>query len=313
VAVATPSIRTHVIVYTDETFLRSRHCAKMLWYALKSAQRNRCRGDDDAGSRLIILHAMTADGMLHVPDVAGSDDLTEEYATAELVFRGLHTSEDYHDCMDGDRFLAWLEKRLLPAFAALFPCQKMILVMDNASFHHQHSDLHITPSAMSRAECVSFLEHIGDERYSTQQLYSRARSAPTKKQLQERVRELLRANPDLQPGDTKVAALMKKHGHMLVYTPPYTPAFQPIELLWAELKRQAGLYSALGRSEVEARAQAEAFFHSVTDVRCQSLIRHAHGKMDEFIASADAGDLHQFGSLHGLVSAEPALLAALSD
>jgi transposase len=257
---------THVIVYTDETFLRSRHCAKMLWYALKSAQRNRCRGDDDAGSR-----------------------------------------------MDGERFLAWLEKRLLPAFAAVFPCQKMILVMDNASFHHQHSELHITPSAMSRAECVSFLEHIGDERFSTAQLYSRARAAPTKQQLQERVRELLRANPDLQPGDTKVAALMKRHGHMLVYTPPYTPAFQPIELLWAELKRQAGLYSALGRSETEARAQAEAFFRSVTDAHCQSLIRHAHGKMDEFIASEAAGDLRQFGSLDGLVSADPAVVAALAD
>ena len=44
---------------------------------------------------------------------------------------------DYHDQMDGSMFEKWLEIRLLPAFEAQFPGGGMILVMDNASYHHE--------------------------------------------------------------------------------------------------------------------------------------------------------------------------------
>ena len=39
--------------------------------------------------------------------------------------------------MDGEMFEKWLEIRLIPAFTAQFPNKKMILVMDNASYHHE--------------------------------------------------------------------------------------------------------------------------------------------------------------------------------
>jgi len=41
--------------------------------------------------------------------------------------------------MDASGFSWWLENRLTPAFEALYPGKKMILVMDNASYHKQQN------------------------------------------------------------------------------------------------------------------------------------------------------------------------------
>ena len=60
-------------------------------------------------------------------------------ATAEWIWEANGKVEDYHKNMDGVGFERWLENRLIPAFEALFPGKKMILVMDNASYHHQHN------------------------------------------------------------------------------------------------------------------------------------------------------------------------------
>ena len=46
--------------------------------------------------------------------------------------------KDYHDNMDGVGFEWWLENRLFSAFEAKYGAEKkMIVVMDNASYHHQ--------------------------------------------------------------------------------------------------------------------------------------------------------------------------------
>ena len=58
--------------------------------------------------------------------------------TAEWVWPAKSKFKDYHDNMDGEGFKWWLANRLIPAFTARYgPEKKMILVMDNASYHHQ--------------------------------------------------------------------------------------------------------------------------------------------------------------------------------
>ena len=58
--------------------------------------------------------------------------------TAEWVWPAKSKFKDYHDIMDGEGFKWWLANRLIPAFTARYgPEKKMILVMDNASYHHQ--------------------------------------------------------------------------------------------------------------------------------------------------------------------------------
>ena len=60
----------------------------------------------------------------------------EPIPTAEWIWEANGKVIDYHKNMDGDGFERWLENRLIPAFEALYPGKKMILVMGNASYQH---------------------------------------------------------------------------------------------------------------------------------------------------------------------------------
>ena len=56
---------TAIIVFMDESYIHSHHCSKKLWFSLSSPTKNDVRGDD-RGKRIIIMHAMTKDGLLEV-------------------------------------------------------------------------------------------------------------------------------------------------------------------------------------------------------------------------------------------------------
>ncbi|CAN0447032.1 unnamed protein product, partial [Scytosiphon promiscuus] len=62
----------------------------------------------------------------------------EKELTAELTFPAgaKDKGSDYHDYMDADTFMQWIEKRLVPVFREKYPGYKMILILDNAPYHH---------------------------------------------------------------------------------------------------------------------------------------------------------------------------------
>jgi hypothetical protein len=68
----------------------------------------------------IIMHAMTRDGMLEDPQAEPTDDLSDVHASAAIVSAQLSAEggdpEDYHKTLNGNKFVAWLRNRLLPAF-----------------------------------------------------------------------------------------------------------------------------------------------------------------------------------------------------
>src|SRR5207253_2308200 len=108
---------TAIIVYMDESYIHAHHACKKGWF--QSNDRD-VIGDDD-GTRLIILHAMTDNGLLTVPDAIATNWLNEPALTAELVFEEVYEDgqddSDYHNTMTGVKFVAWLRNRLLPTFA----------------------------------------------------------------------------------------------------------------------------------------------------------------------------------------------------
>ncbi len=122
---------TAVIVYVDESYIHTHHAHKKGWFP--SSDRD-VIGDDN-GTRLIILHAMTENGLLTVPDTISSNWLNEPALTAELVFEEVledgQDDSNYHNTMTGAKFIAWVRNRLLPTFHELYPGKKMYLVMDN--------------------------------------------------------------------------------------------------------------------------------------------------------------------------------------
>ena len=123
------------------------------------------------GSLLIIVHAMTRDGFLLRSGefrVPVEEWTTGKHPTAEMCFRSKfatkHHIKDYHDTMDGEFFLYWVEKRLAPAFTARYPGKKMILVLDNAPYHHSMVGDGFRPDGMSKDDIIERLGRLKRKR-----------------------------------------------------------------------------------------------------------------------------------------------------
>ena len=68
---------TAVIVYIDESYIHQGQRTKYSWYCKNSEKKNTYQGHGpNSGKRIIVLHAMTKDGMLTMPDVDPSNILS---------------------------------------------------------------------------------------------------------------------------------------------------------------------------------------------------------------------------------------------
>ena len=91
--------------------------------------------------------------------------------------------------------------------------------------------------------------------------------------------------PTLQPGDVVICdnlsshkvpgvrAALAAHGAELLYLPPYSPDFNPIELAFAKLK--AALRAAAAREWEELLRATAAALSSFTPEHCANFFRHA--------------------------------------
>jgi transposase len=194
----------------------------------------------------------------------------------------------------------------------------MIIVMDNAAYHKPRDFDWITPHKMNKTACISFLQQYGLKEFtverdgesiifkkSTWHLHARNKSAPTVKELQHAVKEYLKQHPDINK--TKIDKLLQPHGHFIVWTPPFVSIFQPIELVWAYVKRLVASQYTLNRSILVTRTQTDDAFDTVTPTMVKKRISHCHKCIDEFLSTDDAGSLHQYKTLENLITALPGL------
>ena len=133
-----------IIVYMDESYVHQNHFPKNCWFHPDRPKVTRPAGK---GKRLIIIYAITVDGLLRYcpagednPPAPGEFD-SGIYPTSEMVYRAKSARGDYHDQMDCDTFMLWMQRRLVPAFESKYPGKTMILCLDNAPYHHgRHKD-----------------------------------------------------------------------------------------------------------------------------------------------------------------------------
>ena len=57
---------------------------------------------------------------------------------AEIDDRNSNRIVDYHKNMDSVMFMNWVRHILIPSFKEQHPGKKMILMLDNAPYHHCH-------------------------------------------------------------------------------------------------------------------------------------------------------------------------------
>ena len=268
------------VVFTDESYVNQNHAPLTTWLA----EGKGASTPSGKGKRLVIVHAISTDDFVcEYLDTgvgvseSGFQQKREQANTAEWVWQA-KSSGDYHDNMDGDEFEWWLENRLIPAFQAKFGDDKnMILVMDNASYHHQLNPEYypkdINPSNCSKAwhahvlrkaGCTSLTipreggnlvlsvpavepeaqraHREGDEAApkggATGTVYKMGgTTGATARELYAATVDWLKTNkPDAL--DSKVERMFREKDWRIIWTPPYAPRFQPIELIWGVAKQR---------------------------------------------------------------------------
>ena len=229
----------------------------------------------------------------------------------EEVLEDGQDDADYHNTMTGVKFVAWLRNRLLPTFAELYPGKKMYLVLDNESYHKHRDETWISSSkSQNKHELAHQLLDMGVSQLTTTSSPPRivpahqfeasvSAGGPSKEDLIAAVEKWLEEHPD--HNKTVVEQLMSDVGHSLVYTPPFCPEVQPIELLWAKIKRYVADRSTHNRSMTEAREQTEEAFEQVTKMFCNSIVKHCHDWIDQFLGTDAAEDPQQCETLAGMI------------
>jgi hypothetical protein len=302
-----------VLVWMDESYIHAGYCSRWSWFhASSDIVPNRVKGSDK-GKRLIIIHAMSRTGMLEKADVDPSDELGEKFPSAAIVTSKLSAADecepaDYHDTMDGEKFLQWMRNRLFPAFHAKFGRRKkMALILDNAKYHHARGEDWISPSKMTALECGVYLRKIGvpevvaedGRRWPAAKFTAGGRNGgPTGALLKSVLSSYIKSHPAINT--TLVEQEMTRHGHSLLYTPPYESWIQPIELVWAQVKRRVAMQSSNARKWQQTADQTKAALSEMTSEACLDIIQHTEKLMDEWLKTPAAGSLSRFSSLSEL-------------
>lgn len=321
----------HVLVWMDESYIHAGYCSRFSWYRkTDDIVPNKVRGQDK-GKRMIIMHAMTRDGMLEKlgpNDLEPSDNLDEKCASAAIVTTKLSAEgcepADYHDTLDGDKFLQWMRNRLLPAFEKKYgKRKKMVLILDNAKYHHARGEDWVSASKMSKTELGVFLRTAGVPSITredgvaipaskfTADVRGAAGGGPSKELLQQVVKDYIASHPTIN--STLVAQLMQEKKHELVYTPPYESWLQPIELVWAQVKMKVAQQARTGRRWQETAEQTRTALREMTPKACSDIIRHTEVMMDEWLKTSAAGSLKGYGSIEQLGRLSPEERDACQD
>jgi hypothetical protein len=307
-----------VLVYMDESYVHHHHATDHSYYPRDIDERIKRPGN--RGRRLIIVHAITQIGPLHV----------DASLTAEWIFQSAGGGGDYHSNMNGDVFMDWVQRKLIPTFEAKFPGKKMALVLDNAPYHHAHDPAtHIDIKAMSKTKALEKMLELGMTHMSVIRpppgSGAAAASEPpsivtfqlatwgTTRRIDnfpkgpspEEMRQALKAHVQAHhPGlfDTRIQREFRQRGWKLIFTPPYCPQFQPIELVWAFAKRHVACSYFYKRTMDETAEQLrEAFLNP--KLNCAGLVAHCEKEMLHWADSSQAFQQHH-GSLKSLVMAE---------
>jgi transposase len=272
-----------VLVFTDESYVHNTHALdhSYLQKGKEHIERSRSKG-----RRLIILHAITTNGPLAERDENGMpvDDLkwngdtchptprADGKITCETLWVAQSSTGDYHDNMNSEMFMQWVETKLVPTFERQYPGKKMVLVADNAAYHHKrvigslaslskkkliemmtkyevdYLDLPLTESRFEfineederiedRGDCIRISFDPEEQQQTASQ--SKPFVANTQELKVAFVTFLKENRPDLL--ECKVEKFLHEHGHKVLWTPPYCPELQPIEMFWAAGKNHAAL------------------------------------------------------------------------
>ena len=231
-------------------------------------------------------------------------DMDNEQPTAEWVFQANAKVRDYHKNVDSFMFMKCYTKRLLPSFKSQYPEKKMILILDNAPYHHSHPAGGLNLRTMTKTRIIVELakrdvQHVPVKRGNVTvpmvpgDFGNNAPKGPYVHELMDALHSHLKAT-DKTALMTELHIAMDKQCWMLIFTPPYRPQFQPIELVWRHGKGYAASQWTAGRSLKETyydlcagwyggtSRNGAVFPSAITSQQAQSWIKTAEDFMDDY-------------------------------
>lgn len=187
------------VVYLDETWVNQNHTRNHIWQDSDNSEGFKV--PTGKGGRLIICHA-------------GSESFGF-VKNSKLVFRCTSSiSEDYHSQMNSEVFKEWFIQMLNNLEE---PC---VVVMDNASYH----SVQINNYPKSNAKKTELQEWLKEKEIDFSPV-------ETVSELRERIKLLI---PHEKKYELDEIALSM--GHEVIRLPPYHCQYNPIELIWAQVK-----------------------------------------------------------------------------
>ena len=282
-----------IIVYLDESFVHVGHrrgstlcdvnAAGSTVKPHRSGLHAIVNSGTGRGRMLIILHAITADGLLCKRTADGKYFRVEEGATGvqqscERVWAsGGKGTDDYHSSMDGEMFERWIESQLIPTARSVYPGRRIILCMDNAPSHRRWVEGRLNPNTASKATASEVLKANGVTQLSVERdgksvvmpcadWLNTAPKGPYAEELQTRMARLYQLKPWLNRtrvdvvltaaarSDNGDAAIQDDRYHYAVFTLPYDTDAQPIERLWSYAKQHVAARYTAGRTLDQVRA-----------------------------------------------------------
>lgn len=187
------------IIYIDETWVDNTLTFGKCW---QSDEQLGVLQNKSSSHRLIIVHAGGMSGF--VPNAA-------------LIFKARSTSGDYHGQMNAINFEKWMKEKLLPNIP-----QNTVVVMDNAPYHSVQTNK--APSKYAKkAEMINWLTQNNISHFAGMKKYELA--------------ELIERHK--APEKTyKIDEIIKSRGYNVLRLPPYMCDLNPIEFIWAQIKRK---------------------------------------------------------------------------
>jgi len=188
------------IIYLDETWVDTNLSFKKCW---QSENVFGVAENISSSGRYIVVHAGNENGFVQ---------------GAALIFKAGLSTGDYHGQMNELNFTKWIEEKLLPNIP-----KQTVVVMDNAPYHSVLASKVPTKSS-TKGAMVKWLKDNKiqfDESKRKFELYD----------------VVCAHKPNAENKNYKIDNLLREHGHIPLRTPPYMCELNPIELVWAEVKR----------------------------------------------------------------------------
>ena len=134
---------------------------------------------------------------------------------ANLIFKAESESGDYHKEMNADNFYRWVREKLIPNLPA-----KYVVIINNAAYHTIQIDR--CPTAATRKAGI-------------QAWMNRHHVAFTSDMFKPELLQLCKKNKPSPP--YVLDNLLREYGHDCLRLPAYHAYLNPIELIWAKIKR----------------------------------------------------------------------------